>query len=56
MTNIISELKNMSEIQRAAIRKKLLEVCRAWYKRGYKKGYNDALRDMEALKNGTEEI
>lgn len=56
MKNVIEELRSMSEIQRAAIRKKLLTVCRAWYKRGYKKGYNDALKDMMEANNGTEEV
>lgn len=56
MTNIIQELKNMSELQRTAIRKKLLTLCRAYYKKGYQKGYEAALKDMEALNNGTEEV
>lgn len=55
MKNIITELKNLSEIQRTAIRKKLLTLCRAYYKKGYEKGYEAALKDMEAS-NGTEEV
>lgn len=54
MKNIIEELKYLSEVQRAAIRKKILNTCRAWYKRGYKKGYEAAIKDMEELENGKE--